>query len=808
MIRGVVVRFAAAASVFVLSTLTAQASVVTKINEDALAPLREAGRSTRVLLDKLPLYDAERSVIELEEFQVWTPDAKVFIHGEKGVVAVDPPKARYFRGLVNGDFQSFAVFSVDEKTKAVNGLIVTRDKRYSVDSVARRRAGGGPQQKNAADEPAVIGGTDVYLTEAGEAEMIPGTDKPFYCELDKMTLHSPEDPTPAPRATGTNGQPVIAEGIAGAQSYEITLEIETDFELYQNAGSDATTATNYVTNLTAAVSTIYNRDLNTNVIQKALHLYTVAGDPWAAGSTGLTGLNDLAAYYHSASRPAGRTTSAVAMLSGKDYGGGIAYEGVICTNDFGTGPYGGPYSWSGGIGRLFGAQGLGSIPDPDATNSAGTAFGTPAGLQNYWPLIEYAHELGHNMGGHHTHCAQVSDAERTASGFTDGSAASSANNQIDHCYGDEDALGLSNCYVGSNYVVGSQGIFKGTIMSYCHNVFASAIPQSRFLFGVDGEPSVHQYDDYMLRAAGPVSFPSGDGRDGGSNNIVDGVGTFTMTTITAPAELVPESTGNIASVTAANAGCCGAVPTYAWSITNGVITAGQGTSSITFTAGATGETVLKASAYKTTFCGITETKSVPIEDAVVFEPPVNVFATATSATTVDISWAAVIGATHYQVYRAQQQGGFGTLVGTTTSTTLTDSTALANTAYQYVVTAGDGVANWSVFSDDDVAVTVVFTDPTLTASSTKVKLVHFTELLTAVNALNTLIGSSTIGFTAPAPTTSVTVRRQHLLDLRTALTAARAVLGFPAVTFTDAPPTAQSTRIKAVHINELRGGVL
>ena len=54
-------------------------------------------------------------------------------------------------------------------------------------------------------------------------------------------------------------------------------------------------------------------------------------------------------------------------------------------------------------------------------------------------------------------------------------------------------------------------------------------------------------------------------------------------TIIAPALPCPNSTGNIASVADAGVGA-----TYNWSITNGTITAGQGTNTITFTAGASG----------------------------------------------------------------------------------------------------------------------------------------------------------------------------------------------------------------------------
>jgi hypothetical protein len=110
-------------------------------------------------------------------------------------------------------------------------------------------------------------------------------------------------------------------------------------------------------------------------------------------------------------------------------------------------------------------------------------------------------------------------------------------------------------------------------------------------------------------------------------------------------------------------------------------------------------------------------------------------------------------------------------------------------------------------SNVDLATTVIFTDPTLTASPTLVKLAHFDELLAAVNAVRTLAGSpSPIAFTLPTPTTSVTVRRQHLLDLRTALDAARSTLSLTALSYTDPTITAGSTAIKAAHITDLRNG--
>jgi photosystem II stability/assembly factor-like uncharacterized protein/subtilisin-like proprotein convertase family protein len=186
-------------------------------------------------------------------------------------------------------------------------------------------------------------------------------------------------------------------------------------------------------------------------------------------------------------------------------------------------------------------------------------------------------------------------------------------------------------------------------------------------------------------------------------------------------------------------------------------------------------------------------------------PPTNVVATATLPTSVGVSWTAVAGAASYNVYRTADNSAYG-LVGSTTGTSVTDNTAAANTAYLYVVRSVNG--GESANSIPDLATTVIYTDPTLTAQSTTVKLVHFTQLLTAVNAVRTLANAgSAIAFSLPTPATNVTVRAQHILDLRTGLSTLWATLGLSAPAYTDPTLTTQVTVIKAVHVSDLRNAM-
>jgi hypothetical protein len=169
----------------------------------------------------------------------------------------------------------------------------------------------------------------------------------------------------------------------------------------------------------------------------------------------------------------------------------------------------------------------------------------------------------------------------------------------------------------------------------------------------------------------------------------------------------------------------------------------------------------------------------------------------------------VSGATSYTVYRTANNSTYSS-VGTPTTNSLTDSSAVASTAYLYKVTA-TGSGGTSTDSNKDLATTVIFTDSTLTAQSTLIKTVHITELRTAVTAVCTLAANPSpcsTSFTDASLTAHVTqVKRLHVTELRAKLDAARSTLGLSALSYTDPTITATTTVIKAAHFTDLRLGV-
>jgi hypothetical protein len=262
-----------------------------------------------------------------------------------------------------------------------------------------------------------------------------------------------------------------------------------------------------------------------------------------------------------------------------------------------------------------------------------------------------------------------------------------------------------------------------------------------------------------------------------------------------PAQVSPNSTGNTAS------GPAGAT-SYAWSITNGSITAGTTSQTVTYTAGASGSVGLLLNIVDAAGCHKSGSTNVTIGTTPV--TPTNVVATATAPTSVSITWIGQAGAT-WEVLRIAA-GGVSSTIGTSTSGALTDTTASANTAYLYKVR--QTIPSVSPYSTPDLATTVIFTDPTLTPGSTIVKAAHFTELRTAVNAVRALAGLGAGVYTDPTLSPGLTlVRALHLTDLRGALDAARGTLLLPAVSYTRSSIVAGTTTIAVVDINDLRGGV-
>ncbi len=157
------------------------------------------------------------------------------------------------------------------------------------------------------------------------------------------------------------------------------LAIETDYQFFQKFGSTPL-ATTYVTQLIAAVSGQYLKDVQTTLSIAYLGLYSTPADPWTSQDSGGNSSNVLDEF-RTAWTSSGWPVSAnlAHFISGANLGGGVAYVNVLCNQSFGFGV-------SGNI--------SGSI-------NWGAWTGAPGNFT--WDFVVVAHEIGHNFGALHTH---------------------------------------------------------------------------------------------------------------------------------------------------------------------------------------------------------------------------------------------------------------------------------------------------------------------------------------------------------------------------------------------------------------------
>lgn len=548
---------------------------------------------THVQLDRVPVGDTVRT-FELERFDVWAPNAELVVDNADGTrTKLERPNVSYYRGTVDGSPDSM-VFMAVANDGTTDGLVVADEVRYKMRTNAKN---------------------EVTIDEADALDDFP-IDGSFSCDIDRFDMLPKKG---LPKLTADSLGAVAAEGtLSGTATYTLNLAIETDYELYQDMGSNPTTVNTFIGNVVGAVSTIYKRDLRTDLVITFSRVQSSASDPFliVPGQSGLWNgttqtystshalaeLGDL--WHNSGTRPFNGPRSSVILMSGKSQTAGVAWIGASCTSDFlcsdgGCGVFQGHY----GGGYVY--LGLGNpsttVPNPDAT-VGGVQYGLPA--SNYWPVLGVAHELGHNVNGPHTHCFALTATDKSNYGVT--------RNFIDECYN-----GQGGCYSGTQTAPPE----KGTVMSYCHLLGSS---QSRFLFGKAGEVSELMKNRIV--------------------NYIDSV-TPASRSISAPASVNAGNSAN-ASVVSPLGGI-----TYDWTITNGTINGSTTGTTINFTA-TTNPVTLRVRGTSSNGCASTDSASVTVPSCTppVFTSVLPGSLAITQGSSVELNATASGGGVTYQWY--------------------------------------------------------------------------------------------------------------------------------------------------------------
>jgi hypothetical protein len=195
--------------------------------------------------------------------------------------------------------------------------------------------------------------------------------------------------------------------------------------------------------------------------------------------------------------------------------------------------------------------------------------------------------------------------------------------------------------------------------------------------------------------------------------------------------------------------------------------------------------------------------------------PTNLFATATSGTSVLLIWTAPTGSiSSYQVERSQSvNGSYTTLSPNPITTSFTDSMASPGTAYLYRVRAVYTAGGHSSYSNKDLATTIIFEDDPLNPNGTKtlIRAQHLIELRQAVSAVRILAGLNLATWTYPDPvSTPAALRRliylKDMTELRSELDAALTILN-RTQSYPTNPPLALGSPVSAAHFTQIRDRV-
>ncbi|HYU31850.1 MAG TPA: M12 family metallo-peptidase [Thermoanaerobaculia bacterium] len=360
-----------------------------------LAPaLLRVPLETGVKVDDWPVAPGERATVALTRFDVYAPGAKIWQVGRNGALT-EVPRSRlaFFHGQAENDPDTRVFVAVDPDTATFSGLVSGAAGLQEIHPLRDT------QPKAAASE---------HLIGAAEA-LTSGTDSEHSWSCDQSGA-PPEFLQNKAEATTT--LPLFDEALTSL--YTATIAIDTDNELISNKfGGNVTTATNYIANLFAAMTIIYERDLMIRLLQGTTFLRTAA-DPYTSTGTTFDKLQEFGNYW--SANNAGVARAAAAMLSGRGGSGasGIAWLDVLCNKSS-------AYSYT----QLF---------------LTGSTLSSSE-------VMVVAHEIGHNFGSPHTHCY---------------------NPPLDNCYNTE-----SGCYSGTKSCPAPTTIngvtnVTGTLMSYCH----------------------------------------------------------------------------------------------------------------------------------------------------------------------------------------------------------------------------------------------------------------------------------------------------------------------------------------------------
>lgn len=363
----------------------------------------------------------------LRRIEVYAPDARVLEATAEGFRELPRDRRLHFIGV--GTVGQRLGLSLDPESGAAEGILLRDGRMFALQGATDAEG----LALDARDTDAPLPDGDVAVGScSGNLSLDASLATP---KAGGLPLGDGIAPAPAARPRLA---PSFAPKVATRQA---VLAVDTDNEFLQRKFSNNTgTATSYVAALFTALNAIYEDDPGQYGLQLRLVQGTVilrpstTADPFTNADTNATGaaLNEFGTYWQNNQSAVSRAFAL--LLSGKsanqNSASGIAWvitSGTYCTR---TASSGGHYS----VNQVFWNPSLAASQD----------------------AYLVAHELGHNLGAFHTHCANATTGAQASTGT------------IDRCFNGESGAG---CYAGPQACPSgaeSPVAPQGTLMSYCH----------------------------------------------------------------------------------------------------------------------------------------------------------------------------------------------------------------------------------------------------------------------------------------------------------------------------------------------------
>ncbi|MDR3389342.1 MAG: M12 family metallo-peptidase [Rudaea sp.] len=398
------------------STTAASDLALTRTTRAQLAKLQPGGTLT---IKAFPAGPGENATLAFHRVDIYSGDAHVYIAGADGSRTELPKSNRIFLRGYSSDGSVRVALSLNQDLSIAEGNGIGARGSFVLRTDATR--------------------TSLHAMTL-ESAIPAGTKLDFQCGNELENMDTSSGSVAQKLGIATAGIPV---GSVSSSRFAL-VAVDTD-SLFMSKlfGNNTISATNWIASVFNTMNTMYEADLNMQLLQGTTILRTSsASDPYTGATDVPADGNDLnifGSYWKTNEAGVPRTFATLLSGRGPCSGNGCSASGIAWINQYCQDGFS---SGANTVGSYNVVQVFSSLSIDPNGNIAARLMG---------------HELGHNFGAYHTHCTNAGTG-----------VAPTGTNTIDQCISGE-VDGGTACYSGATSCPQDGGVSAaGTIMSYCN----------------------------------------------------------------------------------------------------------------------------------------------------------------------------------------------------------------------------------------------------------------------------------------------------------------------------------------------------